>query len=149
MYFVEEAVPIAEIAKATRMTTSAVEDVCRDVGFVIGEDWVGRPAVTTREAWHIASGQAAERAKTERLNIDRQLAGERWTQDRNDAYNEAYSGVFEANRRLPLMSRPADAVVLGDAQQAGRDAVAEFERTHPHPDKLSQSLLSRLLGAVR
>ena len=63
MYFVEEAVPIAEIAKATRMTTSAVEDVCRDVGFVIGEDWVGRPAVTTREAWHIASGQAAERAK--------------------------------------------------------------------------------------
>jgi hypothetical protein len=89
------------------------------------------------------------RAENERLNIDRQIAGERWTQAMKDAYNSAYSAVFEANQRLPLGERREGAKVLPKAQQAGRAAVAEFERMHPHPDTVSRSVLSRLLGVGR
>jgi hypothetical protein len=149
MYFVEDGVSIAEVAQAMGRSRSAVEDLCREAGYVVGFDWQNRPSVTTREAWHLHSGEAARRAESERLNIDRQIAGERWTAARNDAYRTAYDGVFSANARLPLAGRRSDGDVLPEAQQAGRDAVAEFEAKNPHPDRLPQSRLSRLLGAVR
>jgi hypothetical protein len=149
MYFIQDGVTVAEVAQATGRSRKAIEDLCREAGIPIGFDWAARPAVTTREAWHLASGEAARRAESERLNIDRQLAVELWTKARNAAYKVAYDAVFERNRRVPLATRRSDGDVLPQAQQAGRDAVAEFEAKNPHPDTVSRSVLARLLGVGR
>jgi hypothetical protein len=149
MYFIEDAVTVAEVAQAMGRSRAAVDTICREAGFVIGHDWADRPSLTTREAWHVASGQAERRSENEALNISRQLAAEQWTAQRNAAYKVAYDAVFEANQRVPLAGRRSDGDVLPEAQRAGRDAVAEFEAKNPHPDRLPQSRLSRLLGVGR
>ena len=55
---IENAVTLADVAKALKNPVAQVESDCRELSLFVGSDWAGKPAVSTVDAHAYVSGAA-------------------------------------------------------------------------------------------
>lgn len=143
--FLETAVTLADVAKVTKTTASAVEGQCAELGLFVGTDWAGRPAVEAVDAHRLVSGAARREFDNHAANVARQSAVDGWEEGRRQAYDRAAAAVY-AEASAEGDSGPQ---MLQQAQAAGRKAAEEYERTTPQPvPDASLSWFGRLKEAV-
>ena len=127
--YIENAVPIEVIAKATKRSTNEVEDDLRQLGLYIGEDWRGQPAVSEVDAHGLVSGQV-RRTQADEAEWAAHLAEcEQWTSRRDELVRSAQRGAELAEQRAGRGG--GDAASAG--VEAGRSAGADYEAANPPP----------------
>jgi hypothetical protein len=127
--FIENAVQLAELAKATRKSEAKTTTECAELGLLVGTDWAGRPAVSTVDAHALASGQARASRDRDAKWREHQNATEAWEQARQHAYESAATAAHRAATRQGRGGPAAHT----EATESGQAAAKEFERKNRMP----------------
>lgn len=127
MTYIENAVPVEEIAQALRSKPATVEADARTFGLWVGVDWAGRPAVSDADAHGLVSGRARANHEQAVRQADLQRRAAEWVAERSAVNEAAWSDAYKA-----AVSRGTSA---GDARakavMVGWDAGHAFERKLP------------------
>jgi hypothetical protein len=112
-------------------------DQAEALGYRVVERWDGQPAITVEDARREVQRREAERAVYEREWTEHLDACERWMAERAAAVHAAFSQELDRHG-LPGVIGGTPASTAGGvgraaARQAGTDAGADFERSHPRP----------------
>jgi hypothetical protein len=129
MTFIQGAVTIADLAKATRKSEATATAECTELGIFVGEDWAGRPAVAEADAHALASGQARAIRDRDAAWREHQNATEAWEADRQRAYESAAAAAHDRATRRGVGGPSAHR----EASEAGQLAAREFERKNRMP----------------
>lgn len=126
---IENAVPIADVARVMKLPVADVRDSCRDLQLFVGQDWAGRPAVSVQDAAGLVSGDLV-RDKAYREAWDaHQRATSDWEAARETARQNGYRNAW-----LAAKSRGAgDPEAGSEGRLAGAEAAEGFELANPAP----------------
>lgn len=129
MTFIENAVPIKDVAAATKKTVAEVETEAVALAMFVGRDWCGRPAIAEVDAESLVSGnarRALEDAQSWRTHLDTCAA---WTADRDEAVSAVQAAHTAASAAQGRFGPDADS----RAREAGVEAGRRYESTTPPP----------------
>jgi hypothetical protein len=129
-HFITKAAPIAEIAAVTKRKAADIEAEAISLGFYIGVDWAGRPAISTSEARSIVTGDARRDREHDAAFAAHIAACAAWTRGRDKAVRDAHADHLAAPRKGRTASDP---IVQGNAKEAARDAGRAYELDTPIP----------------
>lgn len=121
-------VELAAIAKHLKSTVVEVRAELARLGVYVGESWNGRPAISEREAYELASGRM--RADHEQGQAWRSYAeqAEQWTKARDEVFRQATADAGSVPVGVgPLRARGESLLA------AGREAARRYEEQHPPP----------------
>ncbi len=126
---IENAVTLADIAKATKGTAAHVEADCHELSLFVGSNWSGAPALSTVDAHAYVSGSARRDAAHADAHTRWRAASEAWEADREAVRRTAYNDCFDTARRRGV----GDPAAAHEAAQVASAAVVAFERKTPEP----------------
>lgn len=129
MELIENAVPLADVAKVLKSTPGKVETEARALQLTVGEDWAGRAAVSQTDARELTSGAARRRQNHDERWAEHLLAAREWEAARERAVQAAAQPAYASAKREQL----GDPEANSRAQQAGIAAGRAFEASNPPP----------------
>ncbi len=126
---IENAVPLADIAKTMKITVPKVQANAADLDMYVGVDWAGRPAVSVIDAAAYVSGSARRDRDHDAAWRAHLAATEAWEAAREAARRTAFEGAYQASERHGRGS----AIAAAAGHDVAREAVRDFERSTPVP----------------
>lgn len=150
---IENAVTLADVARQTGTTATAIEAEALAVRMFVGYDWANRPAVEVTDAHKLVSGAARREHDHDVAWHDHQVATEAWEAERNRVWQEAAGAARDEAKSRRL----GDGAAAAAGREAATDAVRKFEAKHPAPafngltseSKWFTSTVNRIKEAVR
>lgn len=125
----DQVATVADIAKVLGRTAAEVETAAAELQMFVGEDWAGRSALTTTDAYALVSGTARrdrDHAAAQRAHHDRHEA---WETGREAERRKVWLAAHDDARRAGYSNSTADA----KGHDAARAALASYDRDHPEP----------------
>src|SRR4051794_21977538 len=116
MVFIENAIPVVDVARAAKLTVAETEAEAARLQIFIGENWAGKRAMSEVDAHGLVSG-ATRREQDQRTEWNAHLAlSEQWEKDRAAAGSTAARQA----RRVAHSKGLGDPVAASAAHEAGR-----------------------------
>ncbi len=147
MTLIENAVTLADIAKATKSTVAKVEADCHELSLFVGCNWAGKPAISVTDAASLVSGAARRDADHAAAHGHWRAAGEAWELQREQVRQQAYTDHFDTARRRGV----GDPAASSEAAQVASAAVEGFEKSTPAPvfDDAGSSRVAQMKARVK
>ena len=129
MSLIENAVPLAELAKACRTTVPRLEAEAAELSVYVGESWSGELAVSTADAHALRTGAARRQQREDARWAAHRAEAEAWTAERERVVEQAGQDAYRAATHRGEPNPKAAEVAQAVAVQFGR----KYEAEHPVP----------------
>lgn len=124
-HYIEGAVPLAELARATKRPVAEIEAEAVALALFVGIDWAGRPALGERDARQVVTGDARRAREHDDAWQEFLTRCATWTDARDQAVRDAHEAIGADPRQGPEKHSAA--------RDAGIEAGRRFELSNPPP----------------